>query len=117
MQCEFFSLEGLSHLLTTLDMIKENLNHHLAISGIVLTMHDRRNKLTEQVEIDVRSFLKEKVFKSVVPRNVRLSEAPSHGLPGVIYDAKCQGSQAYFNLAKEVVETEDNFHVKQQKDK
>jgi len=103
MQCEFFSLEGLSHLLTTLDMIKENLNHHLAISGIVLTMHDRRNKLTEQVEIDVRSFLKEKVFKSVVPRNVRLSEAPSHGLPGVIYDAKCQGSVAYFNLAKEVV--------------
>ncbi len=106
MQCEFFSLEGLSHLLTTLDLIKENLNHDLKISGIILTMHDRRNKLTEQVEVDVRSFLQEKVFKTAVPRNVRLSEAPSHGMPGVIYDPRSQGAQAYMKLAKEILDRE-----------
>ncbi len=106
MQCEFFSLEGLSHLLTSLDLIKDNLNHHLKISGIILTMHDRRNKLTEQVEIDVRSFLKDKVFNHSVPRNVRLSEAPSHGVPGVIYDSKCSGSVAYMNLAREILKRE-----------
>ena len=106
MQCEFFALEGLSHLLTSLDLIKENLNHHLKISGIILTMHDRRNKLTEQVEVDVRSFLKDKVFKNSVPRNVKLSEAPSHGLPGIVYDPKCPGSVAYIKLAKEVLERE-----------
>jgi len=103
MQCEFFALEGLSHLLTTLDLIKSNLNHHLKISGIILTMHDRRNKLTEQVEIDVRNFLQEKVFKHSVPRNVKLSEAPSHGMPAIIYDAKCPGAVAYMKLAKEVL--------------
>ncbi len=103
MQCEFFSLEGLSHLLTTLDLIKDNLNHHLMIIGIVLTMHDRRNKLTEQVESDVRDFLKEKVFHHVIPRNIKLSEAPSHGLPGLIYDPKSSGAQAYLGLAKEVL--------------
>ncbi len=107
MQCEFFSLEGLSHLLTTLDLVKDNLNHHLAISGIVLTMHDRRNKLTEQVELDVRDFLNNKVFHHVIPRNVKLSEAPSHGLPGVAYDPKCSGAVAYFGLAKEVLEREE----------
>ena len=106
MQCEFFSLEGLSHLLTTLDLVKENLNHDLSISGIVLTMHDRRNKLTEQVEIDVRNFLREKVFKHIVPRNVKLSEAPSHGVPGLTYDPKSPGAQAYFGLAKEVLRRE-----------
>jgi len=106
MQCEFFALEGLSHLLTSLDMVKENLNHHLKISGIILTMHDRRNKLTEQVEIDVRNFLKEKVFINAVPRNVRLSEAPSHGVPGVIYDPKCQGSVSYIKLAQEILDKE-----------
>ena len=103
MQCEFFALEGLSHLLTSLDLIKENLNHHLKISGIILTMHDRRNKLTEQVEVDVRSFLKDKVFKSSIPRNVKLSEAPSHGLPGIVYDPKCSGAVAYIKLAQEVL--------------
>lgn len=107
MQCEFFSLEGLSHLLTTLDLIKENLNHHLKISGIILTMHDRRNKLTEQVELDVRIFLKDKVFKHSIPRNVRLSEAPSHGLPGIIYDPRCPGSIAYIRLAREILEKEN----------
>ena len=106
MQCEFFALEGLSHLLTSLDLIKENLNHHLKISGIILTMHDRRNKLTEQVEVDVRSFLKDKVFKHSVPRNVKLSEAPSHGMPGIIYDPKCPGAVAYIRLAKEILERE-----------
>ncbi len=109
MQCEFFSLEGLSHLLTSLDLVKENLNHNLKISGIILTMHDRRNKLTEQVEIDVRSFLKDKVFKNAIPRNVKLSEAPSHGLPGIIYDSKCPGSAAYIKLAKEILDREKEF--------
>lgn len=104
MQCEFFSLEGLSHLLTTLDLVRDNLNHHLTVGGIILTMHDRRNKLTEQVEADVREFLKEKVFCAVIPRNIKLSEAPSHGLPGVVYDAKCSGSVAYFDLAKEILD-------------
>ena len=106
MQCEFFSLEGLSHLLTTLDLIKENLNEDLKISGIVLTMHDRRNKLTEQVENDVRDFLKTKVYKNIVPRNVKLSEAPSHGLPGIVYDGKCPGSLSYIKLAKEILKRE-----------
>ncbi len=108
MQCEFFSLEGLSHLLTSLDLVKENLNHHLKISGIILTMHDRRNKLTEQVEMDVRSFLKDKVYKNTIPRNVKLSEAPSHGLPAIIYDPKCPGSVAYIKLAKEILDREDS---------
>jgi chromosome partitioning protein len=107
MQCEFFSLEGLSHLLTTLDLVKENLNHHLVIGGIILTMHDRRNKLTEQVEVDVRNFLKDKVFKNSIPRNVRLSEAPSHGLPGIVYDPKCPGSVSYIKLAREILEKEN----------
>ena len=104
MQCEFFSLEGLSHLLTTIDLIKENLNHDLSISGIILTMHDRRNKLTEQVESDVREYLQSKVFKTHIPRNIRLSEAPSHGVPGIIYDPKCIGSISYIELAKEILD-------------
>jgi chromosome partitioning protein len=106
MQCEFFALEGLSHLLTTLDLVKSNLNSDLRISGIVLTMHDRRNKLTEQVENDVRDFLETMVYKTIVPRNVRLSEAPSYGMPALIYDPKCQGSIAYTKLAKEVIKKE-----------
>jgi chromosome partitioning protein len=104
MQCEFFSLEGLSHLLTTLGLVKDNLNPGLSIGGIILTMHDRRNKLTEQVELDVREFLGDKVFKRVIPRNIKLSEAPSHGLPGIIYDSKCPGSVAYIKLAKEILQ-------------
>ncbi len=106
MQCEFFALEGLSHLLTSLELIKDNLNPLLGISGIVLTMYDKRNKLTEQVEKDVRSFLKDSVYKTVVPRNVKLSEAPSYGVPAIIYDAKCSGSIAYVALAKEVLKKE-----------
>jgi chromosome partitioning protein len=107
MQCEFFSLEGLSHLLTSLELVKENLNYHLQISGIILTMHDRRNKVTEQVESDVRSFLKDKVFKYTIPRNIKLSEAPSHGKPGIIYDVKSSGSIAYVNLANEILAREE----------
>jgi chromosome partitioning protein len=106
MQCEFFSLEGLSHLLTTLELIKDNLNKNLGISGIVLTMHDRRNKLTEQVENDVRDYLGQKVYKTIVPRNVKLSEAPSHGVPGIIYDKKSTGAISYLKLAKEILKRE-----------
>jgi chromosome partitioning protein len=106
MQCEFFALEGLSHLLTTLDLVKTNLNRNLKISGIVLTMHDRRNKLTEQVESDVREFLDTMVYTVIIPRNVKLSEAPSYGMPALIYDAKCSGSIAYKNLAREIMEKE-----------
>lgn len=107
MQCEFFALEGLSHLLTSLDLVKDNLNHNLKISGIILTMHDRRNKLTEQVEVDVRSFLKDKVFKHTIPRNVKMSEAPSHGIPGILYDPKCSGAISYIKLAKEILSREE----------
>ncbi len=107
MQCEFFALEGLSHLLTTLDLIKTNLNPSLKISGITLTMHDRRNKLTEQVESDVREFLETMVYQTIVPRNVKLSEAPSYGLPALIYDPKCPGSIAYLKLAKEIIKKEN----------
>jgi chromosome partitioning protein len=111
MQCEFFSLEGLSHLLTTLDLIKENLNHELEIGGIILTMRDLRNKLTQQVEVDVRSFLKEKVFKNSIPRNVRLSEAPSYGIPGIFYDSSCLGSESYMKLAKEILQKESRARL------
>lgn len=107
MQCEFFSLEGLSHLLNSVGLIKENLNQDLEISGIILTMHDKRNKLTEQVEQDVREFLGDKVYESFIPRNIRLSEAPSYGLPGVIYDSKCSGSVAYLKLVKEIITKEN----------
>lgn len=108
MQCEFFALEGLSHLLTTLDLVKTNLNPDLRISGIVLTMHDRRNKLTEQVENDVREFLQAMVYQTIVPRNVKLSEAPSYGMPALVYDPKCPGSIAYTRLAKEII-IKENF--------
>lgn len=108
LQCEFYALEGLSHLLKTFDAIKENLNPNLEIEGIVLTMYDRRNKLTEQIEDDVRDFLGEKVCKTIIPRNIRLSEAPSHGKPAIIYDINCLGSLAYIELAKEMI-TRNSF--------
>ncbi len=108
MQCEFFALEGLSHLLTTLDLVKTNLNPDLRISGIMLTMHDRRNKLTEQVENDVREFLQTMVYQTIVPRNVKLSEAPSYGVPALVYDPNCPGSIAYNRLAKEII-AKENF--------
>ncbi len=106
MQCEYFSLEGLSHLLNTVHLVKENLNPALQISGIIFTMYDKRNKLTEQVEADVRNHLGKKVYLHTIPRNIRLSEAPSFGLPGIIYDPKCPGSVAYIGLAREILKKE-----------
>lgn len=103
LQCEFFALEGLSHLLDTAERIKDNFNSDLNINGIVLTMYDRRNKLTEQVEQDVRSCLGEMVYNTVIPRNVKLSESPSHGIPAIIYDSNCSGSIAYMNLVDEMI--------------
>lgn len=104
LQCEFFALEGLAHLMETIDRIKENFNNKLTISGIILTMYDKRNKLTESVEKDVRECLGEMIYKTVIPRNVRISEASSHGVPAILYDSNCSGSVAYMNLVKEIVE-------------
>lgn len=109
LQCEFYALEGLSHLLKTIKRIQANLNPEIAIHGVVLTMYDRRNKLTEQIEEDVRSFLGADVYKTVIPRNVRVSEAPSHGQPAIIYDMKCPGSKAYIALAREMIKREQQF--------
>jgi chromosome partitioning protein len=103
LQCEFFALEGLSQLLQTVDRIRGKFNPGLSILGVALTMYDRRNRLTEQVAEDVRSCLGELVFKTVIPRNVRLSEAPSHGVPALIYDIRCAGSEAYMQLARELL--------------
>jgi chromosome partitioning protein len=106
LQCEFFALEGLSQLLKTVERVKLTLNPRLTIQGIVLTMFDRRNSLSEQVAQDVRSVLGEKVYETVIPRNVRISEAPSHGTPVLLYDNSCSGSQAYIHLASEVIRRE-----------
>ena len=104
LQCEFFALEGLSQLIKTVDRVHKNLNPLLSIDGIILTMFDKRNKLSTQVDLEARNYFKEKVYKTVIPRNVRLSEAPSHGLPCVVYDKNCEGSKSYFKLAKEFIE-------------
>lgn len=103
LQCEFFALEGLSQLLQTVERVQQRFNPDLGIVGIALTMFDRRNRLTDQVAEDVRSCLGGLVFESVIPRNVRLSEAPSHGLPALIYDHNCVGSRAYMALARELI--------------
>jgi chromosome partitioning protein len=103
LQCEFFALEGLSQLLQTVEQVQQRFNPELGIVGIVLTMFDRRNRLTDQVADDVRECLGKLVFDSVIPRNVRLSEAPSHGLPALIYDHSCAGSRAYMALARELI--------------
>ncbi len=103
MQCEFFALEGLSQLLRTYERIRSKFNPGLSILGVAMTMYDRRNRLTEQVADDVRACLGAAVFETVIPRNVRLSEAPSHGLPALIYDHRCSGSEAYMALAREVI--------------
>ncbi len=103
LQCEFFALEGLSQLLKTVERVQERFNPELGIIGIALTMYDRRNRLTEQVSQDVRSCLGDLVFSTEIPRNVRLSEAPSHGLPALIYDHNCAGSRAYIALASELL--------------
>jgi chromosome partitioning protein len=106
LQCEFFALEGLSQLLTTVEQVRRTLNPALAIQGIVLTMYDPRNSLAGQVVADVRAHMGDKVYETVIPRNVRLSEAPSHGKPALLYDLKCAGSQAYLKLASEVIQRE-----------
>jgi chromosome partitioning protein len=103
LQCEFFALEGLSQLLSTVEQVQQRFNPALGIVGVVLTMFDRRNRLTDQVADDVRDCLGKLVFESVIPRNVRLSEAPSHGLPALIYDHSCSGSRAYMALARELI--------------
>lgn len=103
MQCEFYALEGLSQLLGTIERVRSALNPRLQLFGIVLTMVDRRNRLTENVADDVRAVMGDKVFKTEIPRNVRLSEAPSHGLPALLYDSRCAGSEAYVALAREFI--------------
>jgi chromosome partitioning protein len=106
LQCEFFALEGLSQLMKTVEQVKATLNPTLSIHGIVLTMYDARNNLSNQVVADVRENMKDKVYETVIPRNVRISEAPSYGKPALIYDYKCVGSQAYLRLATEIIQRE-----------
>ncbi|MEO8925765.1 MAG: ParA family protein [Caulobacteraceae bacterium] len=103
LQCEFFALEGLTQLMRTMEMVRGALNRDLKIQGVVLTMYDKRNRLSAQVARDVRDNLGEKVYRTVIPRNVRVSEAPSFGKPALIYDLNCAGSQAYLQLARELV--------------
>lgn len=111
LQCEFFALEGLSQLLQTIEQIRSTLNPRLSIQGVVMTMFDRRNNLSEQVLHDVRSEMGELVYETVIPRNVRLSEAPSYGKPALLYDLKCAGSQAYLRLATEVIRRERRLNA------
>ena len=106
LQCEFFALEGISQLVKTINMIQQTLNPTLDLQGIVLTMHDKRNNLSDLVANDVREHFGEKVYNTVIPRNIRVSEAPSHGKPVLLYDINCPGSQAYLNLAGELIQRE-----------
>lgn len=109
LQTEFYALEGLSHLMRTISLVQGALNPELSIQGIVLTMYDRRNKFTEQIERDVRGYFGDQVYQSVIPRNIRMSEAPSHGKPALIYDMHCAGSKAYIALASELLKREKQF--------
>jgi chromosome partitioning protein len=111
LQCEFFALEGLSQLLKTVEQVKNSLNPRLSIHGVVLTMYDARNNLSGQVVADVRQFMGEKVYQTVIPRNVRVSEAPSYGKPALLYDLKCPGSQAYVRLASEIIQREKTLRA------
>jgi len=106
LQCEFFALEGLSQLLKSVEQVRSSLNSRLSIHGVVLTMFDPRNNLSGQVVADVRQYMGEKVYQTMIPRNVRVSEAPSHGKPVLLYDLKCAGSQAYLRLASEILQRE-----------
>jgi chromosome partitioning protein len=108
LQCEFYALEGLSHLVRTVERVRRSLNPELVIQGVVLTMFDRRNKLSDLVAADVRGHFGDKVYDTVIPRNVRISEAPSHGKPVLLYDFRCSGAQAYIHLAREVLRREKN---------
>ena len=107
LQTEFFALEGVTQLMKTIERIKNNLNPNLSIRGILLTMYDKRNKLSAQVEKEARDYFKEKVYQTVIPRNVRLSEAPSHGIPVLIYDKSCSGSKSYLNFTEEFLKQEN----------
>ena len=109
LQTEFFALEGLTQLMKTIERIKINLNPKLEIQGILLTMYDRRNKLSSQVEEEARNYFKDKVYQTVIPRNVRLSEAPSHGVPVLVYDKNCSGSKSYYNFTDEFINQENKI--------
>ena len=109
LQTEFFALEGVTQLIKTIERIKSNLNPELVIRGILLTMYDKRNKLSSQVEKEARDYFKEQVYETIVPRNVRLSEAPSHGIPVLIYDKTCPGSKSYFSFTEEFLNQENKF--------
>jgi chromosome partitioning protein len=111
LQCEFFALEGLSQLLKTVEQVKSTLNPDLTIHGIVLTMFDARNNLSNQVVADVREFMGRKVYDTIIPRNVRVSEAPSYGKPVLVYDLKCVGSEAYLRLATEIIQREKEYRA------
>ena len=111
LQTEFFALEGITQLIKTIDRIKLGLNSELTIRGILLTMYDKRNKLSGEVETEARNYFKEKVYKNVVPRNVRLSEAPSHGMPVIFYDKACPGSKSYINFTEEFLAQEESFET------
>ncbi len=111
LQCEFFALEGLSQLLKTVEQVKSTLNPELTIHGIVLTMFDARNNLSNQVVADVREFMGRKVYDTIIPRNVRVSEAPSYGKPVLVYDLKCVGSEAYLRLATEIIQREKELRA------
>ena len=109
LQTEFFALEGLTQLMKTIERVKVNLNPELTIQGILLTMYDRRNKLSSQVEEEARTYFKDKVYQTVIPRNVRLSEAPSHGIPVLIYDKNCPGSKSYYSFTTEFINQENKI--------
>ena len=111
LQTEFFALEGITQLVKTIDRIKINLNPELKVRGILLTMFDKRNKLSSQVDKEARSYFKEKVYKTVIPRNVRLSEAPSHGMPVIFYDKTCPGSKSYISFTEEFLAQEESFET------
>ena len=110
LQVEFYALEGLTQLMKTVNQIRNNYNKSLQLQGIVLTMYDKRNKISELVAHDVKNFFKEKVYKTIIPRNVRISEAPSHGIPILMYDISCSGSQAYASLAAEIINQENKLN-------
>ncbi len=114
LQCEFYALEGLAHLTKTIERVRSTFNPDLKIHGVVLTMYDTRNRLSSMVANDVRSYFGDTVYKTVIPRNVRVSEAPSYGLPAIVYDMRCAGSQAYIQLAKEVIKREKAMVQNQQ---
>ncbi|MFL2879572.1 MAG: ParA family protein, partial [Candidatus Pelagibacter sp.] len=109
LQTEFFALEGITQLIKTIDRIKSNLNPELSIRGILLTMYDKRNKLSIQVEKEARDYFKDQVYQTIVPRNVRLSEAPSHGIPVLIYDKTCPGSKSYFSFTEEFLNQDNKY--------